>query len=717
MARLSAAHASLAHAPSYEHQRAARLTLLRGADVLARTLKEMGSVKMLSGKIRMTEVSRLQAVWWLPLSSRSVSHLQLANNMLEPLQRIFHQLFEETFPSGLLQNGDSEAAIVSWASSDQLAERVRTSQLFLRAVMHLILADPGMITTSTMSEGGNRPNVALAFFQSTPVALERLTHVRDAYLRLYCAASQAEQLAHLALLTTLYKHLMAFGKLYLALLAKERSKACLWDGWSQLVLWYWHQARDCSDETLSLSQDESASPRAFALRHPPRFIVQSLLLLKRSTHDWANEQPAPFSDAAFATHLADTLTGRLMKLTHDDLARWEADPEEWATGEESEAIDVDIRPAAERALMMLVTYVKHVRAHLWARFEESASLPLGAAAGATLDDILVRDAVYAAIGRCRDYMPKGADLARAAGERLVAEASLGPEAGASWVIVRRRIAWITWEWSEHITIPHRPAVYAVLVNLLEDIPGVTDVAVRLAAARSLGALADTLEFDADAFEPYVEHALARLANLVVNADLSAVESVRMVTTALSILTERIGARVVPHITALAALVPQLWRVEDPQFLNKSSIITFVGKLIRAVELVPFSEDGPAAQLHVLVEPLVRQSLADPVSSDVLCGCASSHTFASAGGCIHPRQGSPVAVDPFATLDRRHVSASLQSARPDPHAHHAAGLQPRSLSGDRGSRPAHAARAAHAPRRRHSQRGRRAHRGPRECTHY
>lgn len=242
-------------------------------------------------------------------------------------------------------------------------------------------------------------------------------------------------------------------------------------------------------------------------------------------------------------------------------------------------------------------------------------MPCGANAGATLDDILARDAVYAAIGRCRDYMPKGADLARAAGERLVREASLGHEAGASWLIIRRRIAWILWEWSEHISIPYRPAVYAVLVNLLEDVPGVTDVAVRLAAARSLGALADTLEFDADSFEPFVEHALSRLANLVVNADLNAVDSVRMCTTALSILTERIGARVVPHIEALAGLVPQLWSVEDPQFLNKSSIITFVGKLVRSVEMVPFSEDGPVVKLHGLVEPLVRQSLSDPVSSE------------------------------------------------------------------------------------------------------
>ncbi|CEH15341.1 Nuclear transport receptor KAP120 (importin beta superfamily) [Ceraceosorus bombacis] len=616
---LSNAHSEQATAsqelgPDSERARAARLRLLRGSDVLQRVLKELGTVKMLAGRIRMTT---------------------LAKSLLGPLSSIFHQYFVETFPSE--PENLSAAEMASWASGVQLADRVRTSQLLLRAVMHLTLADPGLLTVSTTSEGGSSANVAMHIFASTPTLLSCLSSTRLCYLRLYRNATSSEQAEHLPLLTNLTKHLLGFGKLYLALIGKDRSKAARWSGWDDLILWYWSQARSVDDETLSVSRDTATtSPEALVLDRPPKFIIQALMLLKQTLTEWRGNStsesktdviaPPPFNDANFLKRVADTLVERLMRLTRDDLEKWQTDPEEWAIGESNESIDLDIRPAAERTLMVLANYSRPKRLvgeHLWGKF-----LALGNATSVGTGDlgqILIRDAVYAAVGRCRDYLPNqdqdglpadeahsAADASSAAAERLVSEGMLDASAGPAWIIIRRRIAWILWEWSEEIRIPHRPAVYAVLVSLLEDSPGRTDVAVRLAAAKSLGALADTLEFDADSFAPYIEPALIGLARLVGNSELDAVDSIRSCTTSLSILTERLGARILPHIDTMARLVPTLWNSnDDPQLLGKSSILTFVAKLVRTVELVPYEQNGPAENLHHVVEPLVRQSLSNP----------------------------------------------------------------------------------------------------------
>jgi hypothetical protein len=36
-------------------------------------------------------------------------------------------------------------------------------------------------------------------------------------------------------------------------------------------------------------------------------------------------------------------------------------------------------------------------------------------------------------------------------------------------------------------------------------------------------------------------------------------------------------------------------------------------MLHAIQLVPYSENGPAVRLHAVVEPLVRYSLTDQVS--------------------------------------------------------------------------------------------------------
>ncbi|KAJ1028739.1 hypothetical protein NDA16_001904 [Ustilago loliicola] len=589
--------------PSAAHARQLNTTvLMRAADVCSKTLKELESVRVLAGKMRMTELSR---------------------ELLPVLHPIFQQYFSEVFS---LNVGDDLATLSAWSNTTLRAEQVRTSHLLLKAISRLADADIGMISRSNTSQGGASSNMAQAFFRSTPHCLQTLKDTRLAYLGLLRSsqASSTSSSTSSALVTALTKHLYSFGKFFLSLVQRDNGKAAFWDGWSEVVAWYWLQAKDVTDQSLSVPRDEYANHSA-VIDYPPRFVVQSLVLLKYSLAQWKGNRPEGgfFLTHDFAREAADILAGRLMRLNSDDLERWQADPEEWAVGEEQENYELDIRPAAERALMVLAQHTKpvgFVGQHIWQHFESSSKL-----SSDNLDDILARDAIYAAVGRCRDYLsPTGEDddrpsmdvlMGQAIASKLVPEARLGNVTSRMWVVIRRRTAWLLWEWSEQVPRESRLDVYSLLVDLLEDVPDQTDVAVRLAAARSISAITDALEFDADGFEPFLPQALRNLAKLAAASDLHEMESIKVCTDALSILIERMGPRIAPHADALVDLVPMLWQQEDPDCKARPSIIVFISKVLRAIEMLPATGTSGALmqKVHHMVSPIVRESLSPKVS--------------------------------------------------------------------------------------------------------
>ncbi|EST07512.1 Importin-beta, N-terminal domain protein [Kalmanozyma brasiliensis GHG001] len=589
--------------PAIAHARQLNTTvLMRAADVCSKTLKELESVRVLAGKMRMTELSR---------------------ELLPVLHPIFQQYFSEVFS---LSTGDDLATLSTWSNTALRPEQVRTSHLLLKAISRLAVADIGMISRSNTAQGGSSANMAQAFFRSTPHCLQTLKDTRLAYLRSLRSSqgSSTSSAVSTALVTALTKHLYSFGKFFLSLVQRDNGKAAFWEGWSEVVAWYWMQAKDVTDQSLSVPRDEYANHSAI-IDYPPRFVVQALVLLKYSLTQWKGNRPEGgfFITHDFAREAADVLAGRLMRLNSDDLERWQADPEEWAVGEEQENHELDIRPAAERALMVLAQHTKpvgFVGQHLWQHFEASSKLSTD-----NQDDVLARDAIYAAVGRCREHLsPAGKDddrpsmdvlMGQAIANKLIPEARLGSVTSPMWVMIRRRIAWLLWEWSEQVPREARLDVYALLVDLLEDVPDQTDVAVRLAAARSISAIADALEFDADGFEPFLPEALRNLATLAAASDLHEMESIKVCTDALSILIERMGPRIAPHADALVDLVPMLWQQDDPDCKARPSIIVFISKVLRAIEMLPATGSSGALmqKVHHMVSPIVRESLHPKVS--------------------------------------------------------------------------------------------------------
>ncbi|WFD41739.1 hypothetical protein MPSI1_000375 [Malassezia psittaci] len=603
-------HQTIAASKPLESTASDTLLLLRACDVLRQCLKEFGTVRVLGGKMRMTE---------------------LARSLIPDLQIGFLQLFADTFDT-------CGAPVTDWILLPGIQERIRACHLLFKVLIRLVLADTGLISVQVHHSHGKGDNLAYQFFTCTPRHLEKIISVRAEVLDLAKQASQAS-----SLILPLTKFMVGHAKFHRSLIDKMHNKVALWPGWPEVVWWYWTVLRHAaqSGTTSALRKPEAGSDDTYASPSPYRWLVLSLSIVRMTLMAWRRDRPhnSPFTGlqgAQFELDAVDILLSTYLRLTNDDLNRWQANPEEFAMEETQADADLDIRPAAESLLMSLSQWcVRSVRAGvtpemipnvaetIFQRFEASNTLDR-----MKLDDILARDAIYTALGLCRDQLDPnltedddqvgGIELGphnihrmgEAIGQRLVPEAVLGaPDVDASWVVIRRRIAWLLWEWSEHVQEATRPQVYGALVQLLVYEPGRTDAAVQLAAARSLTALADTLEFDAEAFSPYLGDALAGLVCLIADGELMEIGSIRTVATALAVLIDRMGPRSVPFASRLIQLVPTLWSHEDPEARAKPSILEFLGKLVMATGPSLRNADDPQLeQLQSTVAHIVSESL-------------------------------------------------------------------------------------------------------------
>lgn len=581
------------------------LVMLRSAEVVKRSIKELGQVRVLAGKVRMAQV---------------------AKQLLPSLLAFFPSLFSATFPTAT-----SPQDVYQWATSrpvSVLASQIRTSHLLFKTISTLAIADVGALSArSGGAPSSSDSNLSYEWFKSTHTYLDHIFAVRGVFLRVLEDSQQSRDLRPLA--QDLTKHLAALGKFYLALLEKDKSRATSWAGWSDIIAWYWTKTGQAPASAKDKSRDIDVEA---LMPYPSTLIVHTLLLLRRSLEAWhspANRGhpiPAPFDQDDFAISTAEIVVDYFLPFEKSALERWESDPEQWTVEEDQAQEDYtsEVRPCAERLLMVLASNSrgKRVGRAIWHKFLQSASLDVH-----DVGAVVRRDAVYTALGRLRDHLPQteteGADedseqikddridISKAFVDRLLPEAAqIPPAVSPAWVLIRRRVCWLLYEYSEKLSPSTRAKVYELLTLLLDaDSTLGGDIAVRLSAARTLGALTDDIGFDAEVFQPYLESAIKSLAELATNEELMLMDSIASSTRSLSILIERSGPRVAPLVPTLTELAPALWAKEgSDECKARPAVLSFVKSLLRATESTSAADPVLSSRLQSLVAPLVTSCL-------------------------------------------------------------------------------------------------------------
>lgn len=559
------------------------LVLLRAADTLRHCVKELESVRIMAGRLRMAS---------------------LAECLIPVLQPVMERVFAIAFDTN-----DTAA----WAQTPGTAERLRASHLLLKSLHRLSLHEKGLISSRVQQIDSN---VAYMFFASTP-------------RQLACVAQRRTEFVGTGheLLPVLTKHMMAYAKLHYAFVSSFQSHITKWPSWTEVVEWYWGVLCDAAKDgaSVSLHHDDDDD----LVVYPYRWIVLSLKLLHATLDRWQRDRPAGTmfvgtSGAQFELQVVDVLLKTYLRLTPTDLERWQAHPEQFAIEEDQGDDELDIRPAAIELMRSLSRHsfrsgkgaapeVPTVSDYMWMQFEASAQWPL------TLDGVLAREVVYHATGLCRDQLnplwwyDSDADpdvrMSGAIHDRLIPEAAM--DADAIWIIVRRRIVWLLYEWSEFVSEATRPIAYALLVQLLKQAPGYTDATIQLLAARSLAAIADTVDFERRTFLPYLQDTVVGLAHML-QGGIEEPDSIRSITHALCVIMDRADTDMVPYGPALADMVPKMWARDDPQMRLKPSLLEFVSKLVE--KYLPHVE--AQAETQALVARLLRDSF-EPATRSLL----------------------------------------------------------------------------------------------------
>lgn len=573
------------------------LVLLRAADTLRYCVKELESVRIMAGRLRMAS---------------------LAECLIPVLQPVMERVFAIAFDTN-----DTGA----WAQTPGTAERLRASHLLLKSLHRLSLHEKGLISSRVQQIDSN---VAYMFFASTP-------------RQLACVAQRRTEFVGTGheLLPVLTKHMMAYAKLHYAFVSSFQSHITKWPSWTEVVEWYWGVLCDAAKDgaSVSLHHDDDDD----LVVYPYRWIVLSLKLLHATLDRWQRDRPAGTmfvgtSGAQFELQVVDVLLKTYLRLTPTDLERWQAHPEQFAIEEDQGDDELDIRPAAIELMRSLSRHsfrsgkgaapeVPTVSDYMWMQFEASAQWPL------TLDGVLTREVVYHATGLCRDQLnplwwyDSDADpdvrMSGAIHDRLIPEAAM--DADAIWIVVRRRIVWLLYEWSEFVSEATRPIAYALLVQLLKQAPGYTDATIQLLAARSLAAIADTVDFERRTFLPYLQDTVVGLAHML-QGGIEEPDSIRSITHALCVIMDRADTDMVPYGPALADMVPKMWARDDPQMRLKPSLLEFMSKLVE--KYLPHVE--AQAETQALVARLLRDSF-EPATRSLLCHDALLlwyHTLAS-----------------------------------------------------------------------------------------
>lgn len=496
----------------------------------------------------------------------------------------------------------------------------------------LAVADIGTLSARASAAGSEGPsNISYEWFRNTPEFLDHVFSLRLAFLEVQSSPSldhsMSRQLQSLG--QNLTKYLFSFAKFYLSLLDKDKSRITSWAGWSDIIAWYWSKTGQAPASAKEKSRDideEALMP------YPSTLVVHTLLLLRRSLEAWhlsskrGQPIPAPFNTDQFAVSTAEIVVDYFLPFERSVLERWELDPEQWTVEEDQAQEDFtrEVRPCAERLLMVLAqnSKAKRVGRAVWKKFIQSSTFDVQ-----DITQVVRRDAVYTALGRLRDYLPATEtegydeesekiqndriDISKAFVERLLPEAAqIPPTVSPSWVLIRRRVSWLLYEYSEQISPSSRDCVYQLLTMLLDVTSALGgDIAVRLSAARTLGALVDDVGFDAEVFQPYLESAIKSLAELATNDELALMDSIAMSTRSLSILVERSGPRVAPLIPTLTDLAPALWSKEgNDECKTRPAVLTFVKSMLRATESTASSDHSLSSRLHALVAALVTSCL-------------------------------------------------------------------------------------------------------------
>eukprot|EP00250_Pteridium_aquilinum_P001245 c11455_g1_i1 orf=570-3623(-) len=275
--------------------------------------------------------------------------------------------------------------------------------------------------------------------------------------------------------------------------------------------------------------------------------------------------------------LCEVLVRRYFTLTVTDLEEWDHDAEAYYHEQDMVQWKDKLRPCAEALYLILFEKYREILAPLVVQILKQASEDCPpASAGAEIEitqKLLLKEAAYNAVGVANYDLYHSIDF-ESWYKGTLAQEIRNRQSNAR--ILRRRVAWLLGQWVSKIEGDIRQPVYTALIDLLGD----GDLAVQLAACRSLSHLIDDVHFYEKDFVAFVPMCLERLFQFMSRAQ--EFDSKLQVFNLVSLIIDRLGESILPCTESLISFLPQVWRDSEGQSLLRIQIMVALQRLISAL---------------------------------------------------------------------------------------------------------------------------------------
>ncbi|BBN14841.1 importin-11 [Marchantia polymorpha subsp. ruderalis] len=293
--------------------------------------------------------------------------------------------------------------------------------------------------------------------------------------------------------------------------------------------------------------------------------------------------------------LSEILVRRYFVLTGDDLEEWAQEPEAFHHEQEMVQWREKLRPCAESLYLALFERHREMLAPLVVEMLKQASdncPPAAPDADMQITPaLLLKEAVYNAVGVANYDLYDYIDFKSWYDSCLAQELHNRHPNGR---ILRRRVAWLVGQWVSKIKDEMRRPIYSALLGLLGD----NDLAVKLAACRSLHNLIDDVHFYEEEFVEFVPTCLQFLFEFMGTAQ--EFDSKLQIFNLVSLIIERLGEKVLPCVEKIMSFLPQVWQASEGQSLLRIQVILALQRLLMAL--------GPQSPMcYELLFPILQYS--------------------------------------------------------------------------------------------------------------
>ncbi|ODV88553.1 hypothetical protein CANCADRAFT_124414 [Tortispora caseinolytica NRRL Y-17796] len=390
----------------------------------------------------------------------------------------------------------------------------------------------------------------------------------------------------------LAKHIQRIGKCYLAIIEAKPYSFVLMPRAPDIIRSYISLA-DSKADIFRLNPTEVTPEmdadfwKAVSLQALKLFRSLALFIVKRegglavrSAADNKHEQfKLAFQIAKndiltieYVDYLSNLLLTKFFPLTPTHLEQWQDDPEQWIYDETQASWEYDLRHCAENIFhVMLSAFTDHMVPQLAQFIEQSDNI----------DNIMDRDAIYAALGAGATFLHEYIDF-----DRFVKNSFIPILQGTdpSFRILRHRICWVISQWVT-VQCNDRDAVYKILQQTIDPSNELNDIVVRFSAVVALRYCVDDWEFEADTFVPYILFFLDRLMSMLCS-ELEMVETKLYVLQVAAILIRSCGSKVQERLDQVLAVLPPLWRDSGDEQLMKVAVLQTLTHLADNLSDIP-----------------------------------------------------------------------------------------------------------------------------------